>query len=117
VQVRGPAIDTVSIIPRAILTLILAVSLLLRSVMAQQPLPDTPKAKLPAANAPSAKAPPKRPSESGWPRIFSSGTDTFTMYPPQVDTWDANLITLYCAVELDCQRTQENRSSTMRRTH
>jgi hypothetical protein len=42
----------------------------------------------------------KQPSESGWPRVFTSGADTFTIYPPQVDKWNENLIDLYCAVEV-----------------
>ena len=60
---------------------------------AGQSLPDAPKPK-------TVKTQSKVPSESGWPRTFTSGPDTFTVYPPQVDKWDGNLINLYCAVEL-----------------
>ena len=59
---------------------------------AQQPLPEGPK--------PKNQAQTNRPSESSWPRTFTSGTNTFTIYQPQVDKWDENLISLYCAVEL-----------------
>ena len=82
------------------MTLIWAVSFLSCIALAQQPLPDAPKAKQTLPTAPAFKAQAKGSSESGWPRVFSSGTDTFTVYPPQVDKWEANLITLYCAVEL-----------------
>ena len=57
-------------------------------------------------NAPSAQkaktqaAQPKAGSESGWPRTFMSGADTFTVYQPQVEKWEGNLIDLYCAVEV-----------------
>ena len=58
----------------------------------------------PPPNASSAKkAGPAQgvpPSESGWPRTFTSGTDTFTVYQPQVDKWEGNRIDLYSAVEL-----------------
>ncbi|HMD97127.1 MAG TPA: metallopeptidase TldD-related protein, partial [Terriglobia bacterium] len=40
-----------------------------------------------------------RPSDSGWPRTFTSGPDTFVIYQPQVDKWDGNRIDLYSAVE------------------
>jgi len=62
---------------------------------AQNSLPDAPKAK----NA-SPKIQTRGTSESGWPRTFTSGADTFTIYPPQVEKWDQNLIEVYCAVEL-----------------
>jgi hypothetical protein len=70
----------------AFCALILLASLLLHPASAQQSLPDTPK--------------PKVPPESNWPRTFVSGPDTFTMYQPQVDKWNENLIDLYSAVEL-----------------
>jgi hypothetical protein len=62
---------------------------------AQKSLPDSPKPK----NI-SAKPQTKGPSESGWPRTFTNGFDTFTVYPPQVDKWEQNVVDLYCAVEL-----------------
>ena len=61
---------------------------------ARQSLPDAPKPK--TGKTQSKGAPP----ESAWPRTFSSGPDTFTIYPPQLDKWDGNLISLYSAVEL-----------------
>ena len=72
------------------------VFLLISASIAQQHLPNAPstqKAKMQAAQA-------KPGSESGWPRTFTSGADTFTVYQPQVDKWEGNLIDLYCAVEV-----------------
>src|SRR5499427_8649170 len=88
--VRSPATEAASSVIGALLCLL---SLLFQSANAQQSLPDAPKPK-------NAKAPTKERSESGWPRTFTNGTDTFTIYPPQVDQWNENLIDLYCAVEL-----------------
>jgi hypothetical protein len=89
-QMRSPATDAASSV---ICALIFMLSLLCSAANAQQSLPDSPKPK-------SAKAQTKAPSDSGWPRTFISGADTFTIYQPQVDKWDENLIDLYCAVEL-----------------
>jgi len=58
---------------------------------AQQPLPEGPKPKNQAQT---------KPSESSRPRTFTSGTNAFTIYQPEVDKWDGNLISLYCGVEL-----------------
>ena len=58
-----------------ICTLIFLLSLLCSAANAQQSLPDTPKPK-------NTKTQTKGPSESGWPRTFTSGVDTFTIYPP-----------------------------------
>jgi hypothetical protein len=63
------------------------------SANAQQSLPDSPKPKI-------VTTPPKQASESSWPRTFASDADAFTVYQPQVDKWDGNLVDLYCAVEL-----------------
>ena len=63
------------------------------SANAQQSLPDSPKPKI-------VTTPPKQASESSWPRTFASDADAFTIYQPQVDKWDGNLVDLYCAVEL-----------------
>jgi len=70
--------------------LIFADSLLFSAANAQQPLPDAPKPKIQTTGVP----------ESSWPRTFTSGADTFTIYQPQVDKWDENLISLYGVVEL-----------------
>jgi hypothetical protein len=54
-------------------------------------------------NAPSAqKAIVKKAqtSEASWPRTMTSGSDTFLIYQPQVEKWEANRISLYSAVEL-----------------
>src|SRR6266699_478664 len=63
------------------------------SANAQQSLPDSPKPKI-------VTTPPKQASESSWPRTFASDADAFTIYQPQVDKWDGNLVDVYCAVEL-----------------
>jgi hypothetical protein len=64
---------------------------------AQQPLPNAPSS---TTSAQKSKTQTKPPSESGWPRTFASGTDTFTIYQPQVGKWDGNGVDLYSAVEL-----------------
>jgi hypothetical protein len=89
-QMRNPATDAAS---SAICALIFWLSLLCSATNAHQSLPDSPKPK-------NVKTQTKEPSESGWPRTFTSGVDTFTIFTPQVDKWDENLIDLYCAVEL-----------------
>ncbi len=63
--------------------------------IAQQPLPNAPSAQRTKTQTGQAKP----ASENGWPRTFTSGADTFTVYQPQVDKWEGNLIDLYCAVE------------------
>ncbi len=89
-QKRSPATVAASSV---ICALIFLLFLLCGAANAQQSLPDTPKPK-------STKTQTKAPSDSGWPRTFTSGASTFTIYPPQVDKWEENLIDLYCAVEL-----------------
>jgi hypothetical protein len=69
----------------------------LRNTNAQQSLPDAPNPK-------SAKTQPKGVWESDWPRTFTSGVNTFIVYQPQVDKWEDNLVSLYCAVELKTER-------------
>jgi len=62
-------------------------------VKAQGPLPNSPIAKTHTSESAG-------PFEHSWPRTFISGHETFTIYQPQVDKWEENLISLYCAVEL-----------------
>ena len=55
------------------------------------------------SNAPSAqkaKTQSAKNSDTGWPRTFTSGTDKFLIYQPQVDSWDGNRVNLYAAVEV-----------------
>ena len=55
-------------------------------------------------NAPSAQkatVQKAQSSQADWPRTMTSGTDTFLIYQPQVDTWEGNRIDLYSAVELN----------------
>ena len=60
--------------------------------VAQETLPNAP-------STAKAKAQTSRPSDTGWPRTFTTGSDTFVMYQPQVDKWDGNRVDLYSAVE------------------
>ena len=72
----------------ALLQAVLAVVVLASGVSAQQ---ATQQSAQPLPNAPSAqKAAVKKEqaSDAGWPRTFTSGTDTFLIYQPQVDKWD-----------------------------
>jgi hypothetical protein len=62
-----------------------------------QTLPDAPSAH---KTKQSSAAP---VADKGWPRTFNSGTDTFTVYQPQVDKWDSNRVYLYSAVEAQNQ--------------
>src|SRR5215471_964040 len=80
-------------------SLVFVVSSVPRAGTAQQVQPD--KLALPDAPKPKNETPqPGLPSESGWPRSFRSGANTFTLYQPQVDKWNENLVDFYCAVEL-----------------
>ena len=88
--IRKSAIDVYF---SALSTLICLASLLLCSANAQQSMPNPPKPE-------NTKTQTTEATESGWPRIFISSGDTFTVYPPQVEKWKENLIDLYCAVEL-----------------
>jgi hypothetical protein len=74
-------------------TLTLGIFLLFSAVNAQQDLPDSPKPKITAAQL-------KGISESAWPRTFTSGVSTFTIYQPQVEEWEDDVVSLYCAVEV-----------------
>jgi hypothetical protein len=76
-----------------ILILCIAAVVSISIASAQQPPPNAPSVKK------TAGAKSSHPSENGWPRIFTSESGTFTIYPPQVDQWEGNLIDLYCAVE------------------
>ena len=76
---------------KSVLFLIFATIAFGGGTRAQQSLPDAPSA---------TKTKLSRSSEAAWPRTFTSENDTFTIYPPQVDKWEGNLIDLYCAVEL-----------------
>src|SRR5262252_5693657 len=71
-----------------------AIVLFISMASAQQTLPDAPSA------TKTGKSNVARTSEGNWPRIFKNETDTFSIYPPQVDRWQGNLVELYCAVEL-----------------
>jgi hypothetical protein len=54
-------------------------------------------------NAPSAqkaKVQASKPSPESWPRTFTNGADTFTVYQPQMDKWEGDQLFVYCAVEV-----------------
>jgi hypothetical protein len=62
---------------------------------AAQALPDAPSAHKTKQSTAALVA------DKGWPRIFSSGADTFSIYQPQVEKWDGNRAYLYSAVEVE----------------
>ena len=67
--------------------------LVLVSAAFAQDLPNAPSAQ-------KAKVQAAQPPKEGWPRTFTSGADTFTVYQPQVDKWEGDQISVYCAVEV-----------------
>ena len=72
--------------------------------VAAQQLPDAPstqkqQAKTKAAAAPTSAS--ASTAEKAWPRTFTKGGDTFSIYQPQVDKWDGNRLYLYSAVEVE----------------
>lgn len=76
------------------ITVVLCAVILFSGASAQQSLPDAPS----AVQAGTTNRNPT--ADNGWPRTFSSGGRRFTVYQPQVDTWEGNRIDLYSAVEL-----------------
>jgi hypothetical protein len=62
-----PAIDTASSVT---CILVILLSLFLVNANAQQSLPESTKSR-------NVKTRTKDPSESGWPRVFTNGNDTF----------------------------------------
>jgi hypothetical protein len=44
--------------------------------------------------------PPVPPADSGWPRIVQAKTDTFTVYQPQLDSWEGNQVVAHMAVSV-----------------
>jgi hypothetical protein len=76
----------------SLLPLVLVCSLICSHTWAQD-LPNAPSAQ----KATVKKA---QTSEANWPRTFTSGTDNFLVYQPQVEKWDGERISLYSAVEL-----------------
>src|SRR5271169_4113036 len=63
-----------------------------------QKLPDAPSAQKTKQTASATSTGQKSQANSsqladkGWPRTFTKGADTFAIYQPQVDKWDANRI-------------------------
>ena len=84
-------------IVQEVLTFVLL--LLCSAAGAQQSLPDAPKPRNGKTQT-QTQAQTNQTSESDWPRTFTSGANIFTVYQPQVEKWDGNLIDLYSAVEL-----------------
>ena len=77
----------------ALLSRLLFISAVICSPSAAQDLPNAPSAQKAIVKKTQA-------SEASWPRTMTSGADTFLIYQPQVESWDANRIYLYSAVEL-----------------
>ena len=75
--------------------LLMLACLLGSSAALAQKLPDAPSAQKAKQSAS------KPPTDKGWPRTFSSGADTFSVYQPQVEKWDGNRVYLYSAVEVE----------------
>src|SRR5580704_3897307 len=71
--------------------------LLIGTVSRAQTLPNAPSTQ-------KSKTQTAKTSEGAWPRTFTSGSDKFLVYQPQVDKWEGNRIDLYSAVEM----TKEN---------
>jgi hypothetical protein len=77
----------------ASLLVVILICLMVYSPGLAQDLPNAPSAQ--KAIVKKAQA-----SEASWPRTMTSGSDTFLIYQPQVEKWEANRIYLYSAVEL-----------------
>jgi hypothetical protein len=85
-----------------LLVIFIATVLLIGPLSAQQ-TQTAPSSQTHLPNAPSAQKAnvqsAKKPTED-WPRTFTNGNDTFTVYQPQVDKWEGEHVDLYSAVEL-----------------
>jgi hypothetical protein len=69
---------------------------------AQAPKPAAAPAK-PAtatAKAPTPTPKPAGPNDGGWPREVKTSAGVFTVYQPQIDSWDGSRLALYAAVSL-----------------
>ncbi len=53
----------------------------------------------PASAAPAA-ATAATPSESGWPRVLTAGSNTITVYPPTLQSWDGTTVTGTCPMSV-----------------
>jgi len=65
-----------------------------------QDLPDAPSTTKQQTKQQAKQAATASTAEKAWPRTFSSGTDTFSVYQPQVDKWHGDRLYLYSAVEV-----------------
>ncbi len=63
---------------------------------AQQPAASAPATTIADTSGPVAAA----PSESGWPRIFTAGTNTITVYPPTLQSWDGSTVAGTCPMSV-----------------
>lgn len=50
--------------------------------------------------APLAAQAPASPADPGWPRSYSQDGDSITIYQPQVDSWQDNLLRMHAAVSV-----------------
>ena len=80
--------------------LLLSASLLSCCLAVAQKLPDAPSATKQQSKQQTKQAAPASTAEQAWPRTFTSGTDTFSVYQPQVEKWDGDRLYLYSAVEV-----------------
>ena len=76
------------------------VSLFASCLAAAQKLPDAPSSTKQQAKPSASQPASASAAEKAWPRTFSSGGDSFSIYQPQVDKWEGNRIYLYSAVEV-----------------
>ena len=54
----------------------------------------------PAVSAAADSAPSSTDTDNGWPRTMSSGTDQITIYQPQIESWDQNVLAARAAVSV-----------------
>jgi hypothetical protein len=76
--------------------LVAAMGLLGAAVLAAQAPPA--QAKAPKTTAPLPKL--ADPLDGGWPREVGTSVGTFTVYQPQLDSWDGSRLALYAAISL-----------------
>ena len=71
----------------------LAIILSVASVLASHPV-------LAAIPSPQTRIAPK-PSDGGWPREYQAGSLAFTVYQPQVESWDQTTLVARSAVAVE----------------
>lgn len=69
-------------------------------------LPSAPSASKAAPPAHKPAAPRDLVSQEGWPREVASGSQVFTVYQPQLDSWEGNQLEAYAAVSIKSAQKQ-----------